>query len=432
MFINLLTFWQIILLIFGLAVFSWISWRRQDLGAALVVFLAPLYLLKIGQLPLTVLECLIWIFIIEYLIKNFLSEDEIYDFWLKIKDSLDKKYLVATSLILIGMILAIFFSPDIKTGLGIFKSWFLAPMIFSLILFSDKEINKKIPFAMSASGILVAGIALTYLIFGQMTYDGRLKAFYLSPNHLAMYLAPAFLMALAFWFEIKKFWQKIFLFLASCFLLFILYFTYSYGAWLGLLAALIFVAIFLWQRELWDKRKLFLIFCLLFIVFLLIAASQLDSAKLNNLLISDHSSWQSRLMVWRSAGEILKDHWVLGIGPGLFQQYYLEYQKYFPVPYLEWAVPQPHNLFLAFWLQAGLLGLIGFLWLVIIFFQQTIDFLKSFKGADKKQPLVIFLAAVLIYILVHGLIDTTFWKNDLALIFWVIVFLNSKAAHLGD
>jgi O-antigen ligase len=265
-----------------------------------------------------------------------------------------------------------------------------------------------------------------------MTYDGRLKAFYLSPNHLAMYLAPAFLMALAFWFEIKKFWQKIFLFLASCFLLFILYFTYSYGAWLGLLAALIFVAIFLWQRELWDKRKLFLIFCLLFIVFLLIAASQLDSAKLNNLLISDHSSWQSRLMVWRSAGEILKDHWVLGIGPGLFQQYYLEYQKYFPVPYLEWAVPQPHNLFLAFWLQAGLLGLIGFLWLVIIFFQQTIDFLKSFKGADKKQPLVIFLAAVLIYILVHGLIDTTFWKNDLALIFWVIVFLNSKAAHLGD
>jgi O-antigen ligase len=285
---------------------------------------------------------------------------------------------------------------------------------------------------MSASGILVAGIALTYLIFGQMTYDGRLKAFYLSPNHLAMYLAPAFLMALAFWFEIKKFWQKIFLFLASCFLLFILYFTYSYGAWLGLLAALIFVAIFLWQRELWDKRKLFLIFCLLFIVFLLIAASQLDSAKLNNLLISDHSSWQSRLMVWRSAGEILKDHWVLGIGPGLFQQYYLEYQKYFPVPYLEWAVPQPHNLFLAFWLQAGLLGLIGFLWLVIIFFQQTIDFLKSFKGADKKQPLVIFLAAVLIYILVHGLIDTTFWKNDLALIFWVIVFLNSKEAHLGD
>ena len=27
-----------------------------------------------------------------------------------------------------------------------------------------------------------------------------------------------------------------------------------------------------------------------------------------------------------------------------------EYQKHFP-PYLEWAVPQPHNLYLAFWLQ---------------------------------------------------------------------------------
>ena len=152
--------------------------------------------------------------------------------------------------------------------------------------------------------------------------------------------------------------------------------------------------------------------------------------------------------------KILKDHWLIGIGPGLFQPYYLDYQKYFP-PYLEWAVPQPHNLFLAWWLQAGLLGLIGFLWLVIKFFKQTASIVRHHlfptlssteergqnelttptvspsrvrEGESKKgwvfaikQPLTIFSMAVIIYFLVHGLVDATFWKNDLALIFWVIV-----------
>jgi hypothetical protein len=25
------------------------------------------------------------------------------------------------------------------------------------------------------------------------------------------------------------------------------------------------------------------------------------------------------------------------------------------------------------------------------------------------------------YILVHGLVDTTYWKNDLAVMFWIII-----------
>jgi len=121
-------------------------------------------------------------------------------------------------------------------------------------------------------------------------------------------------------------------------------------------------------------------------------------------------------MVWSAAGKILADNWLLGIGPGMFQQYYLEYQKYFPVPYLEWAVPQPHNLFLAFWLQAGILGLIGFIWLIINFFRRLFNFF-----INQKSPLALSLMAIMVYILAHGLLDTTYWKNDLSLIFWTII-----------
>jgi len=122
-------------------------------------------------------------------------------------------------------------------------------------------------------------------------------------------------------------------------------------------------------------------------------------------------------MVWQAALKILNNNFILGIGPGMFQEYYLDYQKYFS-PYLEWAAPQPHNIFLAFWLQCGIFGLAGFLWLLIRFFK------TGFKlSAIGHRSLVIGLMAVMVYILVHGLVDATYWKNDLSVIFWLTVVL---------
>ena len=144
---------------------------------------------------------------------------------------------------------------------------------------------------------------------------------------------------------------------------------------------------------------------------------QIPSQKFQGFLDFSYPSWQSRLIIWQSAGTIIKDHSLIGIGPGMFQRYYLDYQAKFP-PYLEWAVPQPHNLFLAFWLQTGLLGLIGFIWLLFNFF----------GSVTPKSLLSVVLMAAMIYILIHGLVDTTYWKNDLAIIFWLIIALS----HTSD
>ena len=349
-------------------------------------------------------------------------------------------------LILAGVFISTIFSADLKIGLGILKAWFLAPLLFAFILcdvLKEESDRKGIFLALFASSFVVATISFVYLMFGWLTFDGRLAAFYLSPNHLAMWLAPGLIVGWGLWFETKKIWQKVILFLVSCFLFLVLYFTYSYGAWLGLAVAAVFTLFYLWRLKLINWHHLFLVSCFLFLVFASIIFLQLggsNNEKLTDLLISSRSSWQSRLMIWQSAVEILKNHWLFGIGPGLFQKYYLEYQKYFSVPYLEWAVPQPHNLFLAWWLQAGLAGFIGFIWLVVSFFKQAMLAIKhstptispSPREGEKKrgwvlasatkQPLIIFSMAVMVYFLVHGLVDTTFWKNDLALLFWVVIF----------
>ena len=117
-------------------------------------------------------------------------------------------------------------------------------------------------------------------------------------------------------------------------------------------------------------------------------------------------------MIWKSAFYIIKDHPIIGIGPGMFQKYYLDYQKFFP-PYLDWAVPYPHNIFLAFLSQAGVFGFISFLWLIILFFKNTLL---------KNAPYFTYISGAMIYILSHGLVDTLYWKNDLCIMFWIILF----------
>ncbi|KKQ00231.1 MAG: hypothetical protein US09_C0017G0018 [Candidatus Moranbacteria bacterium GW2011_GWD1_36_198] len=93
-------------------------------------------------------------------------------------------------------------------------------------------------------------------------------------------------------------------------------------------------------------------------------------------------------------------------------------QKYYP-PYLEWAVPQPHNIFLAFWLQTGFLGFIGFLFLLLFTFTTLWQQLKNKKNTALTAPLLGFF----IYSILHGLVDTIYWKNDLAFLFWICLFL---------
>lgn len=431
MFYSLHTIWQLVLLLLGLAAFAAVVWRWPRLGAELIIFLSPLYLLKISNLPLTVLEALIWIFVLVWLAYKIKNRQG--DWWPEFFYRYNRSFWLALILVLAGVFLSSLFSADWRVSFGIFKAYFVAPMIFSFILagiFNESEGSKPVLTALLMSAAAVAAIAAVYLLFGRLTFDGRLAAFYLSPNHLAMWLAPGLIAGFGLWLEVKKTWQKVFLCLVFFLLFFVLYFTYSYGAWLGLAAAAMFILFYLWRLKLISYGQLLRVTGCIFFAFIFIVFLQLiggNNEKLISLFSSSRSSWQSRLMIWQSAILILKEHWLLGMGPGLFQKYYLAYQQYFSVPYLEWAVPQPHNLFLAWWLQAGLAGFIGFIWLVVFFFRRALRLLLEIKSLP-----TLLLSAVMVYFLIHGLADATFWKNDLALIFWLIVFLGSTAARRAD
>ncbi len=368
-----------------------------------ILTLLPLYLVKFIflDIPLNLLEIMILAALGWWLWEKKFGNPEWKSF---LKNN--KTLLGLVDIILLSLLLSTFLSGNLKIGLGIIKGWFILPLILAIIsvdIFRNEKIRALEFFYGGAVGVAV--LALLSYSFNQITYDGRLAGIFNSPNYLAMYLAPAIIVGAVLFQENRKNYA-----LSLAIISLALYLTYSFTAWAAVVAVLAGL-FFLSGQQRKNKKLLAGILILGGLVFLL----QTKTVKLNALLdLNARSSLVSRSMIWESAGKIITDNPFWGIGAGNFQEKYLEYQKYFP-PYLEWAVPHPHNLYLAFYLYSGITGLVSFLLLIFIWIKKII--------LQKKGAVFLMAIGIIIYFLLHGLADTTYFKNDLAVIFWLAFFL---------
>ena len=322
-------------------------------------------------------------------------------------------------------------------GLGIIKSWFFFPILFGWIVFQVREkkfFRENILFILTLSFLPITLLSITSGIFGRgMTYDHRLAGIFSSPNLLAISLAPACFFSYSLFLSLRERKKnRLLLFSLGMFFLFLgtLFFTKSYSAWIALSIGFLFFEI---ARHSLFQKKIFSSFAICISLILLAGVSQYDNPRFHDFWNpASRSSFASRVMIWNASAKMLADSLFFGIGPGNFQSCYLEYQTYFP-PYLEWSVPEPHNLFLAFWLGSGAVGLLSFLTLLFFWFR---DVKKRIQKKEGNILLLLTLAAIFIATLVHGLFDTPYWKESFAYLFWVVFFLgvsrenkSSKQTH---
>jgi len=369
----------------------------------LTIFALPRYLLRFSffGFPTNVLDgliavCVVW--------RIFFYEEKI-DYKLFFEKY--KPFVFSVGLIFFGLTVSVLANKNYAAGFGIIKSWFLLPLVFSLVVSSviKEDKIKNIFLAYYISAFIVALVSLGYFFLGQITYDGRLAGIFNSPNYLAMYLAPAVFIGCQLFFGASRN-SKTFFLISGAIILAALYLTFSYAAWVA--AAVALVLVFILEKKINWKKVLIIIFAII-----ILFSSQVEKNKFSSLAnLDERSSLQSRMMIWRSVEKMLADNWFWGIGAGNFQEKYLENQKYFP-PYLEWAVPHPHNLFLTFWLYGGIFGLAGFIMLLYFWFAKVLS-------TTKNSQLKFIALGIMFYILLHGLVDTTYFKNDLAVLFWML------------
>jgi len=376
----------------------------------ITVFLLPAYLVRLPVFGVStnILEILMFLTIIAYLAEYKYSSSEFY--------RNHKAIVWAVVAIFAGLTISTLINHNYAASFGIIKGWFVLPMAFAWVVYADTKSAKDVEsiykwLYLSTFWVAVAG--LFYYFTGQLTYDGRLQGIFNSPNYLAMYLSPAIIIGL--WsaqvqsskFKVQSLNSKLKIILFAVSLVLILlafYFTYSYAAWMAILASIL--ATYFIKNKKINWRPMVVASLILLAIFV----SQRNTEKFQNLEKYTRSSVESRKIIWESATKILGDNIIFGIGPGNFQDKYLEYQKYYP-PYLEWAVPHPHNLYLAFWLYGGVLGFAGFITALIFWFKEIL----------KKEKDALWLASfgIMLYFLLHGLADTTYFKNDLAVVFWL-------------
>ncbi len=311
-------------------------------------------------------------------------------------------------------------------ALGIFKGWVVAPILyFSMARFYFREKPSLIAWSLRAclaGGVVLSLMALWQVVTGEfVTMDGRASGPFESANYLALYLGPLAVFSvlaavrkgeLRSAGELGLVGDRVFLGVSAALCLLALFFTQSYAAWISVGAG-IFVGLLL---SLWkSSRRVFWISVgVLAVVLVGGVLLQLGSEKFQQFLeFSERSSSSVRLEVYQIALDLIRQHPFLGIGLGQFeQQYQVNAAAVLGHAPFEWVMLHPHNIFLAFWLNMGLLGLVAFVWLCVKAFAWL-------REDDKKERRI--AACMLVAIVVHGLFDTPYFKNDLSFQFWMLL-----------
>ena len=121
-----------------------------------------------------------------------------------------------------------------------------------------------------------------------------------------------------------------------------------------------------------------------------------------------------RRIVWQESLSMLDDHRVFGAG---LDGYRATLVPYHAATHIE-IFMYPHSVLLNFWSETGLIGVIGFVWLVLVYFRMLWPRLRR---ENEWLPQALF--AAMIAVLAHGTVDVPFLKNDLAFEFMLFAAL---------
>ena len=270
--------------------FTFITWRKLDLGLFFVFLFLPSYLIrfKFAGLPSTLLEIMIWIIFLIWVSERIVKLDYKKQF-----DNLITTYknnftlFIASGLFLIGATISIYTSINLKSALGEWKAFYIEPFLLFIILITHIKTNKQIQNILSA--IVLCGLATSILAiyqhftgwmvpwdFWENRNTFRVTGWYSFPNGVGLFLAPIYPLAIYLfqnkWSLLKKEKNNLNYLILIISLLFIIFsplaifFAKSTGGLIGIIAS-IGLLLLIWQKS----RKFILVFgiiSLLIIIFM--------------------------------------------------------------------------------------------------------------------------------------------------------------------
>ncbi|MBT4209660.1 MAG: O-antigen ligase family protein [Candidatus Komeilibacteria bacterium] len=394
--------------------FIFLSYRKLLWGVGAVIVLLPAYLWRfdILGLPTTFLELLIVSLFIIWLIKE--------KKYTKINFSLQKnsnnqvpkilRYLLGLWSLAAILALLTNFS---YSSLGLWRAYFLEPLMFFLVFIYTVKDKKDWKVIINSLGLLLAWLftVAMYQNFTNWNYINaynfpnvkRLTGPFAYPNALSLITAPLTALFAGLWIYTKDKllnWHYLILFIFGVSLAIM---TVSQGA-ISAIGFALFLALILAKKI----RKIGISIIVLGLISILLVLPSID---INPELNLQSSSLDIRLNQWQETSDLLADNFLLGVG---LNGYQAALQNYHQTEWLEIYL-YPHNIFLNFWTEMGIFGLLVFVSLLVY----VVLLLKNlFKN---KNNLAWPLAMMWVTWFIHGLVDVPYFKNDLSILFFTML-----------
>ncbi len=402
-------------------------------------------------IPTTLLEAAVW----AVALSGFFQA-KIRRSWINTAKAIPKPILFLVGLFFLSAVISTVISPHLETSLGILKGWIVTPLVYAFLVYAaltTSSASPRVGFSFSRrstspyegevsahtegevlkhwiiTALVLSGLVVALLGLSQLGQLDRVQGPYDVPNSLALYLAPIIVLA----------WRAYSIFgrLAAAVMFLALLFTESLAGVVSVLIA-VGAGLFILQRNplsppyqgekqtsSLDKGRMGGVLILVGVV-----ATFLLVPKIHYLQ-QPGSSAQVRLQLWSISWDLIRERPLLGVGLGTFEPAYQaklheRFTEYESAPLPEFVFRDPHNWLLSFWLNTGLLGLASFVTIHAYIFFKT--FLPLTKG-EWLPAAAVGVSTALLALLLLGLADTIYWKNDLATLHWLFIALLISASQ---
>ena len=292
--------------------------------------------------------------------------------------------------------------------------------------------------AVMFSAFIVSAIGIYENFFGQLdlkwidkemfeNIEGRVVSTFANPNVLAEYLILALPFALAAFLAAKKSHSRFGALILLGASALCLVFTWSRGAWLGLMFALL-IFFLIYSR----RTVTVLCFGLLALPFLPLILPANIVERFSSIGNMADTSTAYRVHIWMGSLDMARDCILSGLGSGMgvFSAVYPQYS----LGGIE-AAPHSHNLYLQLAIELGIFGLLSFLVIIIIFAQSALTYCSRPRTdgvTQSNDASRLFIAAGLCGILaflIQGMTDYVWYNYRLYAMFWLILALTSAVAR---
>ncbi len=416
-------------------------WRYSYVAVMVAVVMLPWYVVRwqVAGIPTTLLEVAIGLVVVVWCVEAVWQRQlwlSMGHFWQKYRFG-----IVWMALFGVSTGIAVAAAPQLRDALGIAKAYVVEPLVLLPIIVTvinaDRRRWKGVFGALLVAGTQVMIVSFSQAIVGwpdlapAELQQGRISSFFNTANAVGLFLAPLIIMVACLLLgRMSRGWQRVMLSVWLLLGLVAIYLSKSDGAVVALLTSLLLaVAWWLCQRHIgWSRLAKYWRHGVVLILAGYVVAClgyvwwfNKPPQVANPYTRPGFSTLTIRQCTWEGTKRLLQAHPLVGSGLAGFSSAYVEHATCDAEPLV-----YPHMLVLNFWVQLGALGALSTIGLLAWWLWQV----RRLLAVERVRWMGIGISLAVAYWLVHGLVDVPYFKNDLAVEWWVLLGLTLAAGEV--